>query len=189
MLAFVVVTLLVLAKTGAANEVPAIIVALVPDAIVLESVNVILGTIILAPRDVAGFPVILPLIVIPLNDDIPEVDNVVKAPEPAVVLPILPGDPNVAPLNVDAFKFATLVDDAIVNGAVPVDKVEVITPVAEIVVKEPVDAIVLPILPGLLNVAPLSNDEFKFATTVDDETVNGAVPVDKVLVITPLEES
>ena len=81
------------------------------------------------------------------------------------------------PLSDDAFKFATLVVLAIVNGAVPVVKVLVIIPVAETVVNAAEDAVVLPILPGLPNVAPLSDDAFKFATFVDDATTKGAVPV------------
>ena len=105
------------------------------------------------------------------------------------MLPILPGLENVAPESDDAFKFATLVDDETVNGAVPVVTVDVITSEVEIVVNAADPAVVLPILPGLLNVAPFNVEAFKFATLVDDETVNGAVPVDTVLVMTPLEDS
>ena len=104
----------------------------------------------------------------------------VNAPVLAVVLPIDPGLANVAPPNVDEFKFATWVVLATVNGAVPVDKVLVITPVAEIVVKAPDPAVILPILPGLPNDAPFRKFAFKFDTTVVLETVNGEVPVDTV---------
>jgi len=65
--------------------------------------------------------------------------NVVNAPVDAAVEPIAPGEANVAPLNEDAFKLATLVVDATVNGAVPVAMVEVT------VVKRPVEAVVAPI--------------------------------------------
>ena len=75
---------------------------------------------------------------------------------------------------------------ATVNGAVPVAKVLVITPVAEIVVKAAVLANTEPIGPGLVNVAPLSNEAFKFATLVVLEIENGAVPVVTLLVITPV---
>ena len=42
------------------------------------------------------------------------------------MLPIGPGTANVAPLNEEAFKLATLVVEVTVNGAVPVATVEVI---------------------------------------------------------------
>src|SRR5688572_17320055 len=45
-------------------------------------------------------------------------------------------------------KFATSVVDAITNGAVPVETVEVICPVALMVVKAPLFAVLLPIFPG-----------------------------------------
>lgn len=46
--------------------------------------------------------------------------SVVKEPAAGVVPPIAPGEANVAPPSDDAFKFATLVVDATVSGAVPV---------------------------------------------------------------------
>ena len=67
----------------------------------------------------------------------------------AVVLPIAPGAANVAPFKLLAFKLATLVVDATVNGAVPVPMVEVT------VVKRPVDAVVAPMLVLLIVLAPL----------------------------------
>ena len=69
-------------------------------------------------------------------------------PVEGVVPPIAPGDANVAPPNVEQFKFGTLVVDAIVNGAVPVVSVEVITPVALSVVKAPLPGVTEPIAPG-----------------------------------------
>ena len=51
-------------------------------------------------------------------------DKVVKAPDPAVVLPIEPGAAKVAPPNVDAFRFGTFVVEDTVNGAVPVATVD-----------------------------------------------------------------
>jgi hypothetical protein len=59
----------------------------------------------------------------------------------------------------------------IVNGAVPVETVLVITPDALKVVNTPELGVVLPIELGELNVLPLSRFEFKFATTVVDVTV------------------
>ena len=47
-------------------------------------------------------------------------------------------------------KFATVVVDATVNGAVPVTTVEVMTPDAEIVVNAPVVAVVAPTVPLML---------------------------------------
>ena len=71
---------------------------------------------------------------------------VVKAPVLGVVLPIGPGEANVAPFRVAEFRFATFVVDATENGAVPVARVEVICPVALIVVKAPVLAVPAPIV-------------------------------------------
>ena len=47
-------------------------------------------------------------------------------------------------------KFATVVVEATVNGAVPVTSVEVMTPVAEMVVNAPVFAVVAPTVPLML---------------------------------------
>jgi hypothetical protein len=69
----------------------------------------------------------------------------VNAPEPAVVLPIEPGDAKVAPLSDDAFRLATFVVEATTNGAVPVVSVDVICPLAETVVNAPVEAVEAPI--------------------------------------------
>ena len=57
-------------------------------------------------------------------------DSVVNAPAPAVPAPIDPGLENVAPFKLLAFKLATLVVLATVNGAVPDATVLVITPLA-----------------------------------------------------------
>jgi hypothetical protein len=62
----------------------------------------------------------------PVPDTVELALNVVNAPLPAVVLPIEPGDANVAPFKLLAFKLATLVVDVIENGAVPVANVDVI---------------------------------------------------------------
>ena len=53
----------------------------------------------------------------------------------------------------------------------------VMFPVAPIVVKLADDAVVPPIAPGEAKVAPLSEEAFKFATFVVLVTENGAVPV------------
>jgi succinate-acetate transporter protein len=50
---------------------------------------------------------------------------VVKVPAAAVVLPIAPGDANVAPFKELAFKLATFVVEVTVNGAVPVATVQI----------------------------------------------------------------
>ena len=119
----------------------------------------------------------------------PEADTVVKVPVDGVVPPMAPGEANVLPLSKDAFKLATFVVDEIVNGAVPVDTVLVITPDAEIVVKADDPGVVPPIAPGDAKVLPLRSDAFKLATFVVDDTVNGAVPVESVDVITPDAET
>jgi succinate-acetate transporter protein len=69
---------------------------------------------------------------------------VVNTAVDATLEPIAPGLANVAPFKLLAFKLATLVVDATVNGAVPVVAVLVI------VVKRPVLAVVEPIAPGSL---------------------------------------
>jgi hypothetical protein len=102
-------------------------------------------------------------------------DSVVNAPVDAVPLPIAPGAANVAPFRLDAFKLATLVVDAITNGAVPVDTVLVICPLAEIVVADTVPPDKLVAVPAVA--------AFKLATCVVLATVNGAVPVACVLVM------
>ena len=118
----------------------------------------------------------------------------VTIPEAAIVVaavpdPIAPGFAKVLPLSNDAFKLGTTVVDATVNGAVPVDTVLVITPEAEIVVNAPDPGVVLPMDPGEAKVAPNKELAFKFGTTVVLAIVNGEVPVDTVLVMTPEAET
>ena len=48
-----------------------------------------------------------------------------KSPTPGVVPPMVPGDANVAPPKLEAFKLATTVVLVTTNGAVPVATVEV----------------------------------------------------------------
>jgi hypothetical protein len=50
---------------------------------------------------------------------------VVKVAAPGTAPPIVPGDAKVAPFKLDAFRFATFVVLLTVNGAVPVETVEV----------------------------------------------------------------
>jgi hypothetical protein len=69
--------------------------------------------------------------------------RVVKAPVPGVPEPMAPGAAKVAPFKEEALRLATLVVEAMVNGAVPVDTVEVMTPEAERVVT-PLTAPVVP---------------------------------------------
>jgi hypothetical protein len=80
----------------------------------------------------ATVAVLFPRVVTPVED------SVVKAPVPGVVLPIGPGAAKVAPFRELALRLATLVVEATTNGAVPVARVEVICPLAEMVVKAPV---------------------------------------------------
>ena len=74
--------------------------------------------------------------------------NCVNVADDAAVPPIAPGDAKVAPFKDEAFKFVTLVEDATVNGAVPVATVLVT------VVNLPVDAVVAPIEVLLIVEAP-----------------------------------
>ena len=78
----------------------------------------------------------------PVPDTVLDALNVVKAPVLAVPLPIAPGAANVAPPNELAFKLATTVVEATVNGAVPVAMVD------SIVVNFPVLGAVAPIAGG-----------------------------------------
>ena len=141
-----------------------------------------------------GLPVATVLVIAPVAL------KVVKAPEPAVVEPIDPGEAKVAPLRKLAFKLGTTVVDATTKGGLPVTMVLVIAPealtdvkspvfgvVAPIepvmspvvlkVVKVPEPAVVEPIEPGEANVAPPSKLAFKLGTMVVLVTVKGAVPV------------
>lgn len=70
------------------------------------------------------------------------------APLVTAVMPVLTA--LVAAPAVAAFKFATCVVLATVNGAVPVAMVDVMTPDAEIVVNAPVVAVVAPTVPLML---------------------------------------
>lgn len=61
----------------------------------------------------------------------PEDDRLVNVPAPGVVPPIAPGEANVAPLKLDAFKFGMFVVDDTTSGAVPVATVEVSCPLTD----------------------------------------------------------
>lgn len=78
--------------------------------------------------------------------------SVVNAPVLGVPEPIGPGAAKVAPFSELAFKLATFVVEAITNGAVPVETVEVICPEALTVVNAPVEAVVAPIAVELMPV-------------------------------------
>ena len=115
-----------------------------------------------------------------------------------MVPPIAPGAAKVLPLSKLAFKFGTFVKDATENGAVPVATVDVMTPPvlmpvvavnkpeADKVVNAPVFAAVEPMVPGDAQLPLCNQFEFKLVTIFVDATVNGAVPVASVDVITPL---
>jgi hypothetical protein len=87
---------------------------------------------------------------------------------------------------VAAFKFATWVVLATVNGAVPVANVEVITPVAEMVVNAPVLAVVAPTVPFIL----IEAVPVKFVTTPLAGVPNAGVTkvglVDKTMLPEPV---
>jgi hypothetical protein len=95
----------------------------------------------------------------------PDAEIVVKAPELGVVLPMELGLANVFPFNKLAFRLATF--------ALLVTVIDV---------KAPELGVVLPMELGLANVFPFKKEQFKFGTLVVEETVNGAVPVETVLV-------
>jgi len=88
----------------------------------------------------------------------------------------------VLPLWSCAFRFGTTVVLATTKGAVPVVIVLVICPLADMVVNAPLPGVVPPIAPGAANVAPFKSAAFRLGTTVVEETVKGAVPVETVLV-------
>lgn len=73
--------------------------------------------------------------------------TVVKVAAPAEPEPMVPGEAKVAPFKDEAFKLATLVVEAMTNGAVPVDTVDVIWPEAvTVVVPTPVAPVIAPLL-------------------------------------------
>jgi len=74
--------------------------------------------------------------------------RVVKLAGPGVVLPMVPGTAKVKPFTVAALRLATLVVEVITRGAVPIDTVQVICPVADKVVKAPEAGTVPPIEGG-----------------------------------------
>lgn len=82
--------------------------------------------------------------------------RVVNAPVDAVPDPMAPGAANVAPLSELALRLATLVVEATTNGAVPVETVLVIWPVADNVVNAPV---LTPPEPMLVLLMPPANDD------------------------------
>ena len=123
---------------------------------------------------VATLEVIAPLTFIVVND-----------PVLAVVDPIAPGLANVAPTSELALRLGMLVVDEITSGAVPVKTLDVINPLAPMVVNKPVSAVDDPIAPGFANVAPPRELALRFGMFVDDAITSGAVPVASVLVICP----
>jgi len=168
-------------KNGEDTDVPTnscLAIAAPPAKVILpplveDTASVVL--LVAIPPDNSNVPVVLlvlDVVVVPVIT--------VKEAVEGVVPPIAPGVANVAPDKEDAFKLATLVVDATVKGAVPVDNVEVIAPEALKVVKAAVDGVVPPIAPGAANVAPDNVLAFKLATFVVLDTVNGAVPVETV---------
>ena len=114
----------------------------------------------------------------------PPVVSAVKVPATGVPVPIAaPGEAQSPPSTWSTFKLETFVVLAIVNGAVPVASVLVITPLAETVVNAPVLGVPLPMAPGAAKVAPLKEEAFKLATLVVLAMEKGAVPVASVLLI------
>lgn len=113
----------------------------------------------------------------------PVAESEVNAPDAGVPPPIAPGAAKVAPPSEEALRFATLVVLATTKGALPVETVDVIAPVAEIVVNAPAAGVPPPIAPGAANVAPPKDEALRFATLVVEATTSGAVPVAMVEVI------
>ena len=116
-------------------------------------------------------------------------ESVVAAIVDGVLDPIGPGEAKVAPPRSEALRLGTTVVEAIVKGAVPVERVEVITPVALSVVAAIVDGVTPPIAPGAVQVVPLRSDVLRLGTTVVEAIVKGDVPVERVEVITPVAET
>ena len=107
------------------------------------------SVLLLAPIAHGTVPLVEPVhVMLPLLPPTLPTVSVVNAPVEGVVPPIAPGAANVAPLREDALRFGTLVVEAMTRGAVPVAWVEVICPVAEIVVNAPVEGAVPPIAGG-----------------------------------------
>lgn len=118
-----------------------------------NALSVILpDNVIVCTLPLAALGVIVPVVPPPANTTsrASVYVSVVNTPVDATLDPIAPGLANVAPPKLLAFKLATLVVDATINGAVPVVTVLVT------VVKRPVLAVVEPIAGGLtkLNVPP-----------------------------------
>lgn len=86
----------------------------------------------------------------------------------------------------ETVRFGTVVVEATTMGGAPVTSVDVNCPLALMVVNAPVPGVPLPIGPGAANVAPASDDAFKFGTLVVLAITNGAVPVASVEVICEL---
>jgi hypothetical protein len=157
-----------------------VIVPVIPVTAATEPNSIFLSSTVIVDEftvTVVPLTVKLPPIVVS-----PVVVNVVNAPVLAVVAPIGPGAANVEPFNELAFKLATTVFDATINGAVPAAIVD------STVVNLPVLAVVEPSAPGAANVEPFNELAFKLATLVVDATINGAVPIAIVDVICPFAD-
>jgi hypothetical protein len=112
--------------------------------------------------------------------------NAENVPAAGVPVPIAAGDAHVEPRSCETFKFGTTVVLVMANGAVPIASVEVIWPVALIVVCAADPGVLPPIAPGAAHVLPKSCEALRLVTAVVLATTNGAVPVVTVEVICPL---
>lgn len=100
-----------------------------------------------------------------------------------------PGAANVAPPKDEALRLATFVVLATTRGGLPVETVDVIAPVAEMVVKAAAAGVVPPIAPGAAKVALFRDEAFKFGMLVVLAIISGGVPVETVEVNCPVAES
>jgi hypothetical protein len=106
-------------------------------------------------------------------DNPDETDNVVNAPDAAVVPPIAPGLAKVAPLKEEAFKLATLVVEVTDNGAVPVAIVDANDP----------EVVTVPVKDGLASSALLVFKLVKFASTSVDSNADPLTLLRTIVVI------
>ena len=110
------------------NVIPVVITLLVAVGPIFISSLIYIFLATPSPPDKITEPVILDeLSVVRVFVICPLVESVVKAPELAIVLPILPGETKVAPFRLDAFKLGTFVVLDTTKGAVPVETVEICT--------------------------------------------------------------
>ena len=112
---------------------------------------------------------------VPVKLVFPDAETVVNAPVLAEPDPIAPGEAKVAPFNEDAFKFATLVVEETVNGAVPVATFEI-----------KLLAVIEPLIRGEVEYAGVVDEEVLFPNIVYAPAFNN-VAFNVPLVMTAVE--